>query len=260
MTRHLWLLLCLALTVAVGCSASRSTVTGPEATPLSASEVVRKVREAARVPHNALQLSADLSVRSPAFTGSVRALITHRRDDTLFASLTATALRVEAGRLWTTVDSFIYYDRFSQQVVYGSAEQLDQVMPGLFAGETAFETLLGLLVPDTDGVWTLDNAASQHILTDASSRYIIDPLHWRVLLHEKLRPDGTLLEAIRYTDFVDVDGQLYPRRVVLQHPEEGVVVSAYYREITLDPEMLNLDLQMPDNVPWVRAEDLMQSQ
>ncbi len=254
----LYLTLALAVT-AGGCGSSRSVVKTSDGLSLSAMEVVRNVQDMAQTSHSTLQIQADLSIRSPAFNGSVRAEISHRRGDSLFASLSASALRIEAGRLWTTPDSFFYYDRLEKQVVYGPVAFMSQLVPGLFSGDDLFERLLGLLAPDADELWTVEYASAQYALRseDSLTRYVIDPALWRVVLLERRTPDGAVLESLLYPEFASVQGMQYPKRVILQRPGEGVAVSAHFRAVVLDPDGLDFSLRVPPDVPWVHARDLL---
>ncbi len=242
-----------------GCASSR-TATGPSAREaLSAEEVVRRVRAQARTPHQAFVLEADLSLRSPAFTGSVRAHIVHRRQDSLFVSLTATALRIEAGRLLATRDSFFLYDRVQRRLVYGHWIQASELIPDLFAVTDAFASLLGLITPAADGSWTLDQAGPEVVITsdDADERYLIDPARWRVLMRERRAPDGEILESVRYADYQVADGVSYPGRLIFQQPSAGIVLAATYRSLTMDPQRLEFELDAPLGIPWITVEQLM---
>ena len=216
MKTGLYLTLALAVTAAVagGCGSSSSTVTASNGLSLSAMEVIQNVQDMARSSHSTLQIQADLSIRSPAFNGTVRAEISHRRGDSLFASLSASALRIEAGRLWTTPDSFFYYDRLEKQVVYGPVAFVSQLVPGLFSGDDLFERLLGLLAPNADEGWTVEYVSAQYVLSseDSRTRYVVDPALWRVVLLERRAPDGAILESLLYPEFASVQGKQYPKR------------------------------------------------
>ncbi len=243
------------------CSTTRSTLPFSDAPLLSTQEVIQEVQAGMWSYPATVQIEADLSVRSPAFNGTVRADIMHRRGDTLYASLSVSALRIEAGRLWTTADSFYYHDRLERRVIYGPAAFIDLVMPGLFGGSAAYERLLGLLRPDADASWDLAFNAAQYELTraDARLRFTIDPSYWRVVLYEARTPDSTLLEALRYADFSSSGGHIHPMRVVLQRPGDGISVAASFRSVTFDPDRLDFSLRLPGDVPWVRVEDLAPS-
>jgi len=231
----------------------------PETYPLAAEEVFQKLQQAVDIPHTALQIEADLAVRAPAFSGSVRAQITHRKADSLYATLSAALLRIEVGRLLITPDSFFYYDRLQKQLLYGPNALMDQVLPIPFVESQIFERLLGLMIPDPEESWATDLMSGRYLLTrsDARVSYTINAAHWRTVLREERASDGTLLESLRYDDFITVAGRPYPRRVVLQRPENGTVLSAFYRTVTLDPEISAFSFQVPPDVPWISAKDLI---
>ena len=199
---------------------------------------------------------ADLSVRSPAFSGRATARIKHRRNDSLLVMLRSATLGIEAARILSTPDSFFYYNRIAKQLTYGSADDASQFLPGFLAGEEIFPQLLGMLSPESGAGWTLDADTTHYSLRDEASgrRYIIDPAIWRVIHYEHRLPSGALVEAITFADFFTVSGVYVPRRIIMRRPMAQTNAALYYRELALNPPALDLSLRAPRDVKRAPAE------
>lgn len=245
-----------------GCSGSGPLVDNrpdlPDAFPNhTLAEVHQQLRLAAGDTLNALQGKASVSMRTPAYKGNVTARLQHRRNDSLYMSLTATTLNIEGARMLVTPDSFFYYDRINKQVNYGSMAYAEDILPPLLTAEAIFPNLLGMLLPDPDENWQFDADTAYYHLRDADGRrrYMIDPTVWRVVQFEERTSQGTLVEARSFTEFDTFDGVFVPRRIILRRPLDDTSISMYYRELTLNPPTLSLNLRVGDSVEWVLIDE-----
>ncbi len=236
-----------------GCSGSRPVVDNrpdlPEGFPShTLAQIQQQIRLAAADTLVSFQGKANLSLRSPELKGNVTAHIKHRRDDSLYMTLTAT-LGIEAARMLVTPDSFFVYDRINKKLNYGSMAYASTVLPAALIGDDVFRNLLGLLLPEPDVAWQLDaDTAYYHLRDDAGRHFIIDSSLWRVVRYEQRTPQGDLVEARTFTEHDIFDGVFVPRRVILQRPLDDTSISMYYRELTLNPPTLSMVLRIGDSV------------
>jgi len=251
----------LLLLWTVGCSGSRSVTDNrpdlPDTFPNHTSAaIVQQVRLAFPDTVSALKATASLSIHSPEMSGTVTARIEHRRNDSLFMSLTA-ALGIEAARILITPDSFFVYDRLKKQLNYGSLDFAATVLPAPLAGDDVYRNLLGLLTLDESVDWQLEADPRYYHLRDRSGRYhyVVDPTLWRVVRYEERTAAGDLLEARTFTEHDVFDGLYLPRRIILQRPLDDTNVSMYYRTLTLTPPTLSFALNVGDSVERVLIDE-----
>jgi hypothetical protein len=204
----------------------------------------------------AFTASATLSVQAPERSGQFNARIDHRRDDSLYLSLRATVLNVEAARFLLTPDSFFVYNRIEQQLVYGPVSFADTFLPIPLAAANLFPTLLGQNLPDTSVAWAVQAEAGRYILHDATRRYVIDPLPWQVVHYQQYDASGTILDEREYAAFEPVENLMLPRRIVLRRPAEEVVAALFYRNLRLNPPTLSFRLRVGTGVERVPVETL----
>ena len=223
----------------------------PESLPnYTPEEIVRHVEAVLPESLNAFVATASLSAQSPAFSGNLTARIAHRRQDSLYMSLSAPPLGIEAARVLATPDSFFYYDRLAGALSVGSLDDVAAALPFLILGDTVFRMFLGLIVPDTDVKLQLDADSGHYVLQtkDLTKRWIVDTASWRVVLYEVRTGDGRLTEAVSYSDFDVIGGVRLPRRVIVRRPGDKTTVSLHYREIALNPDALSMQLLVPSDV------------
>lgn len=196
-----------------------------------------------------LAATADVSVRSPLFTGSVTARIRQRRGDSLAVFVSDATLGIEGGRALATPDSFFYHDRLSRTLHVGSLAHA----PEQLTGENVFRVLLGLIAPNRNRQWNVEaEAAYYHVRDVAGERhYTIDPTVWRVVSYEERSPEGRLVQAVVFSDYEMMGGVLLPQRIVLRLPGMGVNASLRYRRMAVNPARLSMALRVPVGVPRV---------
>lgn len=244
-----------------GCSGSRPVVDNrpdlPDAFPThTLAQIQQQIRLAGADTLVSLQGKANLSIRTPELKGSVTARMEHRRNDSLYMSLTAT-LGIEAARMLVTPDSFFVYDRINKKLNYGSMVYASTFLPPLLTGDDVFLNLLGLLLPDPDIAWQLDADTAYYHLRDAAGRrhFVIDPTVWRVVRYEERTAQGELIESHNFAEYDLFDGVFVPRRIILQRPLDDTSISMYYRELTLNPPTLSMTLRVGDSVEWVLIDE-----
>ena len=239
-----------------GCSTTRSTVETPNTPSLSIEEIFSQLHTAADIPESEVQIDASFSVKAPVFTGNLSAAISHRKGDSLYARLSATMLRVDAGRLLVTPDSFFFYHRIEKQVLYGPNDAVNQLLPGLLDGDQVFERLLGTLTPDPASSWSVEQIGDNIYLhrSDQMLRYIINAETWRVAVREEYLEDGTLIETLRFDDYKTSGVHSLPHRISLQRRDVDASVSATYNSVILNPGAMEFEFEVPPDVPWISVE------
>ena len=177
-----------------------------------------------------------------------------RRNDSTYISISP-GLGIEAARVLVTPDSFYFYDRLKNRLVFGSMANAEGVIPHPFATDDIFINLLGLSIPSPDVEWSVIADSAHYILTDptALQTYIVDPALWRVIRYERHDPRGTLIEEYDFSEFDTFDGAVLPRRVVFRRPLEESHASIYYRSLEVNPESLTFDLGVRSSAQRVRA-------
>ena len=244
-----------------GCGGSRPPLPDrpdlPDAFPMhSLAQIQNQIRLGVTDTLASFQGKASLALRSRELSGNVTARVEHRRQDSLYMSLTAT-LGIEAARMLVTPDSFFVYDRLNKTLNYGSMDYAEGVLPATLTGDNVFPNLLGLLVPETDVAWQLDADTAYYHLRDEDGRrhYIIDPTVWRVVRYEERTAQGKLIESRNFAEYDVFDGVFVPRRIILRRPMDDTSISMYYRELTLNPPALSMTLRVGDSVERVLIDE-----
>jgi hypothetical protein len=154
-----------------------------------------------------------------------------------------------------TPDSFYFYDRLKNRLVFGAIEDARDVLPHPFATEDVFRNLLGLVIPERSVAWKVEVDSTFYRLVDASGMrtYVIDPAFWRVIRYEEREPSGTLLEEYVFSEFDIFEGVVLPRRVVFRRPSAESTASIYYRSLSLNPTTLSFDLDVRASAERVHA-------
>ena len=251
------------LLIVAGCTASRTVITEEESVPespvLPAAAVIDSVRHSVQPIPSTVKITADVAIRSPAFNGAAQAFIAYGAGDTLLVSITATPLSIEVGTLWATPDSFFFWIRLENRLVYGRRAQLEQFVPGLFYDRSIVGLMLGLVVPDVRTPWISALEGEHYRLSNENNTtdYLIDPARWRVVLMEQRAPDRRLVEAVRYSAFEDFEGRPYPTRFTLQRPDENVTVTASYRMLGFDAADVEFSLRIPPTVTRLTVEEAL---
>lgn len=248
------LLLCAGCGGALRVSEDVNRKSLPNYTP---EEIVCHVESALPESLNTFVATANLSAQSPAFSGNLTARIAHRRQDSLYLSLSAAPLGIEVARFLATPDSFFYYDRLAKTLSLGTLNAAEAALPFLFVGDSVFRVFLGLVVPDTDTALQLRPDLGHYVLQtkDHRKRWIVDTASWRVVLYEEQTNDGSITEAVSYSDFDIIAGVRLPRRIIVRRPGDKTNVSIYYREIALNPDALSMQLHVPNDVVHILVGD-----
>lgn len=202
------------------------------------------------------QAKASISVRTPERSGQFSADMHARKNDSLYLSISP-GLGIEAARALVTPDSFYFYDRIKNRLVYGSLGEAAGFLPQPFTSENLFENILGLTAPTADTQWEVSTDSSYYVLTSEEGlrRYVVDPAFWRVVRYDEFSPSGTLVEQRRYTDFGEFGDTVLPRRVEFERPLQDQRASIYYRDIIIEPDHLTFALRTRDSTERVRAGD-----
>lgn len=254
-------------TALIGCAALLSSCSGsrsatlpdialPEAFPNHEFEQIRSMVAGRSDTVAAFSARASVSVRSPRQSGRFNSSIAFRRADSLYLNVRA-LLGIEAARALVTPDSFFVYDRIKRKLYVGDIRNASSSlpMPIPLGGSGAFEAMLGLNL-GAGGDWTVNADSATYILTsrDERVRVTVDPRYWRVSSYIRNDGNGGVIERRKYSEFHEVEGVILPRRVELAMPMEDTFASIYYGRLDLNPDELNLRLDVSDGTERVRMK------
>lgn len=248
----------LPLMLVLGCTSTRPPLP-PAFAPGYPNHTLREILAHLHpLPDSITAFSANvsLSIQSPERSGQFNARIDHRRADSLYMSLRATVLNVEAVRFLLTPDSFYVYNRIEKQLLYGPVSLAEQFLPPPLAVPEIFPALLGQMLPDTSVAWAVQPDSGRYILQDTYCRYVIDPHQWQVVQYQAYDASGMILDEREYALFEPVATLLLPRRIVLRRPAEEVVAALFYRSLHLNPTTLSFGLRVGADVKRVPVETL----
>ena len=202
----------------------------------------------------AYRAKASLAIRTPDQSGQFSADMRKSAGDSLYVSISP-GLGIEAARALVTPDSFYFYDRLKNRLVYGSMDEAAEFLPQPFASKGLSENLLGLISPPADIDWRMqaDSAYYYLMAPDDLQTYTVDPAFWRVVRYTARQKDGTLIEQRSFSEFDTFDGHVLPRRVEFNRPLEESRASIYYRSLTLNPGDLSLELGVRDSAERIQA-------
>lgn len=254
----------LTLLVLAGCAGSRRAADRPPDRPAAFPYHTVEQIEAYLVPLSdsltAFRAKANFAFNTPWQRGRFSGDVLHRRDDSLYVSLSP-GMGIEAARALVTPDSFYLYNRIDREVIVGSMDQAQAYLPALFAADDLFRNLLGIPAPEPDVAWRLDADSSYYYFEspDGLRTYTIDPSIWRVLRYEERAPDGTLVEDRVYLEWDQIEGLYLPRHMIYRRPMDESTATIYYRSISLNPSSLSFDLRLSSNTTRIPAERLLHS-
>lgn len=197
---------------------------------------------------------SNLMIRAPENSGSFSAELQERRGDSLYVSISP-GLGIEAARALVTPDSFYFYDRLKNRLLYGALSEAEGLLPEPFTSGDIGGNLLGLPVPAPEVDWTVDADEEYYYLSNPAGhvRYVVDPAYWRVIQYEERNGSGQLVERRVFSEFDEFDGVVLPRRLVFERPMDGRTASIYYRSLTLNPRDLHFALKVRDSAARIRV-------
>lgn len=236
-----------------GCSGPQAA-TAPGLPAAFPNHSVADIRANIAAAHDTLdryEATARLTVQSPERSGSFNAHVRQRRADSLLMSFNL--FGIEGARMLMTPDSFFVYDKRKGQVMVGSVQQAEQVLPVPVSGDRVFENMLGLLQPESATTWSVEADSTLYFLTDPSgrTRVTVDPRRWRVIRYARESADGTLVEERLFHRFESVDGVQIPKRILFRRPADGMMAELRYKDVDLTPGDLSFDLGVGSDVPRV---------
>lgn len=248
-----FLVVLVLLVFSAGCKSSSGIVDRDANMPAgypnhSAAEISQLIR-VATLPADAYQSESALAVRSPVQSGSFSASISHRRNDSLMISISP-GLGIVAVKALVTPDSFYVFDRINKELVIGTLEDMQRLLPLPSESDVLYRSMLGIWVPETTEDWELTADKGYYTLKEPGNRRIlfIDPVYWRVVRYIENNPDGSLLEERTFAEFEDFDGMYLPRRLTFRRPGDDTSASLYHRKLTLNPSALTFDFSVSNTV------------
>lgn len=238
----------LIVLIIAGCASSRPALDRID--PVTVYEV-KSVMDSvwAHTLPTSLQARGDLSMKTPLYSGTLTAEISHRRADSLLMIFRVRGLNIEGGRLLVTQDSLFFYDRFAQTLrIAGSSHP---ALPALFSVQNAIEQMLGYVRPIRGTPLQLKPTQDGLVLTDSLMHrtYTVDPEHWRTVQMVQHDTSGVLLmEALYFNDFFAVDEKFFPRQIIYRNPAMSTNAILYYRSLSINEPITSMSLGLPNDV------------
>lgn len=254
--RSLSLFAAILVVILAGCSGTK-TATVPGLPELFPNHSATQIRDRITVPTDTLhsfRATARVTVRAPQRSGTFNAEIRQTRNDSLWMRMSRFGF--EGARLLVTPDSFFVHNRMENQLALGAVEAASQYLPGPVTVDQAFDNMLGLIAPEPNVGWEIENDSLRYYLTDPGGRrtYVVDARNWRVTRYARTDADDAVVEERLFGEFTTVNGVVVPTRVVFRRPPDNAMAVLSYDEITLNPKNLKLDFRVPSNVPRVSLE------
>ncbi|MXX96101.1 MAG: DUF4292 domain-containing protein [Rhodothermaceae bacterium] len=237
----------LIVLIIAGCASSRPALDRIDPATIYEVESVLDSVWAHSLP-TSLQARGDLSMKTPLYSGTVTAEISHRRADSLLMVFRVRGLNIEGGRLLVTQDSLFFYDRFAQTL--GIAGSGHPALPALFSVQNAIEQMLGYVRPIRGTPLQLKSTQDGLVLTDSLMHrtYTVDPEHWRTVQMVQHDASGTLMEALYFNDFFAVGEEFFPRQIIYRNPAISTNAILYYRSLLIDEPIASMSLDLPNDV------------
>jgi hypothetical protein len=250
MVRRAFLPVLAGALLVFGCAGPRPALERslPGAFPNHSAQQIRDQLLAPLDTLHAFRARSSLVIRAPENSGSFSAEMHDRRGDSLYVSISP-GLGIEAARALVTPDSFFFYDRLKNHVLYGPLSEASGLLPEPFASEDLFDNLLGLPAPEAGIDWLVEADDEHYYLRDSGGRslYVIDAALWRVIRFEQRDASGKLTERRIFSEFAEFDGVVLPRRLVFERPQDDRMASVYYRSLRLNPVNLRFALDVRDS-------------
>lgn len=212
----------------------------------TAAQIVAQIARTA--PVASFESQARVAVRSAKLDQDVTATIRSRRSDTLLAMVRG-PLGIEVGRALVTPDSLFALDQLQGRLYVGPAALADRYVPGAVRPEALFESVLGVVVPETDVRWRVRAHEGVYLLDDPGPRrrtYVVDPALWRVTRYQERGEQGELLDERVFEAFDTVDSVIVARRVSFRRPADAAAVTIEHRKLRLNPEGLRFPFSPGD--------------
>ncbi len=238
------------LLILAGCAGSRPAL--DPAAPVEAYELEEVMdRIWVHTLPATLRARGDLSMKTPLYSGTLTAEISHRRADSLLMIFRVRGFGIEGGRLLVTPDSLFFYDRFAQTLRIAGSDH--PALPALFSVQHAIEQMLGYVRPIPGTPLQLESTQDGFVLTDSllHRTYTIDPVHWRTIQMTQYDTSGTLLEALHFHDFFAVGEAFFPRQIIYRNPARDMNAILHYRSLSVNEPIASMSLGLPDNVDRV---------
>ncbi len=198
-----------------------------------------------------LQAKGKLAMKTPLYSGTLIAEISHRSADSLLMIFRIQGLGIEGGRLLVTPDSLFFYDRFSQTLSVASSNH--SALPGFFTVQNALEQMLGFVRPPQGTDLKMTSTRDGLVFEDSLlyRTYIVDPNYWRVVHMTQEDSSGTPVETFHYKNFFDVNGTYFPRRVIYRNPVQNTNAILSYRSLSINDSIPSMSLDLPSDIKRV---------
>lgn len=202
-----------------------------------------------------LKARADLSMKTPLYSGTMVAEISHRLADSLLIIFRLRGLGIEGGRLLVTRDSLFFYERFSKTLRV--ADSNHPALPALFSVQNALEKMLGYVRPLQSPSLQLAPTEEGLLITDPdlSRAYTIDPVHWRTIQMTQKDASGKIVEAFYFSNYFEIGDGYFPRQIIYRNPSMDMNAILNYSSLSVNEPISSMSLALPDEVTRVPLQE-----
>ncbi len=167
-------------------------------------------------------------------------------------------------RVMLTPDSARFYDKINNRYYDGDYSLVSEFLGTDLDFETIQNMLLGDAIYDlNDKKHLLSNDASSYILQPEAQNpafeifYLLDPGHLKMNSQQLSQPKKKRMLEIDYSDYQEVDKQIFPlnMKVIAVEDTEEVSIALEYRSVTLN-EDVRFPFTIPSGFKEIKIDDL----
>jgi hypothetical protein len=246
-------LLLLMLFLLAGCSNPRFVLDTRETTFRQLLEHIENEQQKIK----SLQAISRITIESKEFSGNFFARILYQQSDSLLITVTG-FFGLEAGNLFIGKERFIFYNQMSNKFYNGSVQDFKSrkfmqfpltlsELSNLFLGRETFTIMKIVTYTQEENLFFI---AAQN--GDYNYKIWIDPYTGHILKLFTYRFDQ-LIYTREYGDFIKIDKTYFPRKIIMNQPEENQAVAVYYTELKINKEINRekFEIKISDNAEQI---------
>ncbi len=229
--------------------------------PIPIEKIFNHLEENVRALEN-FEAFGKISIESPSFSNSADFRLAIKNRDSLLISITGPfGLAVASGL--ATKDQLIYINELTSQVLYAKPSQKN--IKKVLRVDLAFEELLNLLT----GNVLIDNPhfdkqqvrveEDQYLITQERDQYIhkywIDIRELAVSKHHIYNRSGNLLLDLRFNNFTQQKGIVYPQYIYFESSERNEKIKVSYSKVIINEPDLDLNIFIPEDAEIITWQD-----
>jgi hypothetical protein len=189
---------------------------------------------------------------SPEGSGSAFVQVALRKPDSLLVRFRG-PFGIEAGMLFLSRTSFLFYNPFANAVYTGSpdARTIRSVIPFDLTPEEILSAFSGHFQIQSGGRSPRRYEVEDDLFRvgfecgEDSCEYLIDPEVFLVASLERWDRSGALIMSAEASEFADREGVNVPRRISVTFPAAHRSLAIFYDQMTVNPETISFSYAIP---------------